>query len=87
MSQRMASLTLSCLTNLTQHTSITSTNHKYFLGIGMRVKGKVGDHLLVTLNFSKFIISFGVLFYMKLSIGLVSNIRKLVPLGALNDVV
>jgi hypothetical protein len=38
------------LDDLTEDTTVTTTNHENLLGVGVRVEGKVSDHLLVTIR-------------------------------------
>ena len=66
------------LDDLTEDTTVTTANDKNVLGVRVRVHGKVGDHLLVAMTMSI------ILSFMRL---LGVNVRELVALSALNDVV
>jgi hypothetical protein len=66
------------LDDLTEDTTVTTANDENVLGVGVGVHGKVGDHLLVAATMSITLSSIQLL-----SI----NIRELIALGALDDVV
>lgn len=65
------------LDDFAKHTTVAAANHEYFLRIGMGVHGEMGDHLLVSILISDALCS---------PIHLYS-VRKLIPFGALDDIV
>ena len=65
------------LDNLTEHTAVTAANDQDLFGVGVRVHGQVGDHLLVAIFPSAD----------ARACRLWWSVRKLIALGALDDVV